>query len=160
MTIIAFEGPSKAGKTTMATAISAALRWPRWSPLPTAPEKEIEDFKAKTNSYKYFVLDELSLLRHIQNLIIDRHPIISERVYSEFKKRPSFVADNYKFYINWWKNECSTTYLIYIKKRDAPEHRFYEKILKKPPFPTLRLDFEQPFHEKFEQVMEWIKSKL
>jgi thymidylate kinase len=76
--LIAFEGPSKSGKTTLAKALSLALRIPKWEPVRvskhTPTEEEVERFKYRTKAFPYFVLDELSLLRHIPLIIVDRHP--------------------------------------------------------------------------------------
>lgn len=89
--LIAFEGPDRAGKTTLAKAFAEFAIIPMWwRPV------QIEAFKDCHKAWDLFVLDELSLLDvmdfHKMDLVIDRHPLISEAVYSMLAGRKSRVV--------------------------------------------------------------------
>jgi len=90
MVLICIEGPSKSGKSTLAEKIHEATGIPIWR-----RPKEIQEFKEKTSSWDLFVLDELSILNSINwkhnDLIVDRHPAVSEWVYAEIYGRKSLV---------------------------------------------------------------------
>jgi len=90
MVLICVEGPQRSGKSTLIEKLSKATGIPIWRRPP-----EIEEFKEKTASHDLFVLDELSILNiidwQINSLIVDRHPAISEWVYSDLYGRKSKV---------------------------------------------------------------------
>jgi len=90
MVLIVVEGPSKSGKSTLIEKLHKTTRIPIWK-----RPSEIEEFKEKTKSWDLFVLDELSLINSINwknnDLIIDRHPAVSEWVYKEIFGRKSAV---------------------------------------------------------------------
>jgi len=88
--LICFEGPEGSGKTTLIKRLCEEDNLPLWE-----RPKEIEKFKEEQGHYDLFVLNEMSILRCIDwtknDLVVDRHPIVSEWVYSTLYERPSKV---------------------------------------------------------------------
>jgi nicotinamide riboside kinase len=88
--LIVVEGPSRSGKSTLIERLSKATGIPVW-----LRPYEIEEFKQKFGQHDLFVLDELSILNiidwEVNSLIVDRHPAVSEWVYSELYGRKSRV---------------------------------------------------------------------
>jgi len=86
--MICFEGPSGSGKTLLIEEVANILKIPVWRRPP-----EINEVKEKYKIFDLFVLDELSILNAIDfekvDLIVDRHPAISEWVYSKVRDRES-----------------------------------------------------------------------
>lgn len=91
MVLVVVDGPGKAGKTTIVDALSKVTGFKVWHrPV------EIESFKEQQVAYDLFVLDEMSILSCVDwrklDLIMDRHPVLSEWVYSKIFKRKSLIG--------------------------------------------------------------------
>jgi nicotinamide riboside kinase len=90
MVLICVEGPQRSGKSTLIEKLSKATGIPVWRrPV------EIEKFKEETESWELFVLDELSIINaidwRVNSLIVDRHPAVSEWIYTDLYGRKSRV---------------------------------------------------------------------
>ena len=159
MVLICFEGPQKVGKTTLIKHLVKHLKIPIWErPL------EIEEFKERTNSYDMFVLDELSILNKIdwskQDMIVDRHPAISEWVYSTLLSRKSLVPKGDLNLIS--DGSC----FIYLRRKweeriKKLEQSLYDAVMfsVRKKFPTLfiRTDLWNEY-ECTELILEFIKT--
>ena len=154
--LICFEGPRKSGKTTLARMLSKRLGIPIWDrPV------EIETFKEKTKAYDLFVLDELSILNRVdwskQDLIVDRHPAVSEWVYSLLYDRKSLVERTVDLIPN---NTC----FIFLSRnwRDLEkkeEQSIYDgvmfKVKERAPVLVLRTDIQKE-QECLEMIVEFL----
>lgn len=86
MTLFIFEGPRGAGKTTLLEAANRGVRMRHWQrPLDVERFKLFEEVVNRRRVYWEFGKVEISLLDAIDwekvDLLVDRHPAISEFVY-------------------------------------------------------------------------------
>jgi len=127
--IIFIEGPSGAGKTTLSKKIAAEYHIPLW----LCPE-EVEEYKMEKKNYGIFVIDEMSILRKINwkknHLVTDRHPVISEWVYSSFYKRDLYKAlEPDLSNVSEFLIGSSEVLIVYLVDEKAPEQRIYDEVM-------------------------------
>lgn len=123
--LISFEGPRKSGKTTLASMFSTKTNIPLWKrPL------QVQNFKADVGRYDLFALYETSLLSLIDwsknDLILDRHPVISEVVYSAVRNLPTPVCE-----LDYFPKDPRHSIIFYIVREDSvqEEKSHYQKLM-------------------------------
>jgi len=173
--LIAFEGAGKVGKTTLIEAFHKVTNIPIWR-RPSI----IEEFKEKTKSWDMFCADELSLLEAVnwkkQDLIVDRHPAISEWIYSNKRNRPSTLVVAEETVISLMRKMPSA--LIYLQatpelllergsKRDVRKelglYNFFFTVLADEALPLIHLmvfsvDCDMDTRAASFKITEWLES--
>jgi len=154
MVLIAFEGPQKAGKTTLITEILKKVDIPLW-----VRPWQIERHKEIFGNYRMFVLDEMSLLWCVDwsknHLIIDRHPLISECVYCKIRTGvPWDVEKEIHLHIP------PSSVFVYCKPPEdvnQDQRKLYDEIFDRVEqwFPVLRLDW-MPLEERTKLTLKFI----
>ena len=96
-----FEGPDRARKTTIAKAVSLALGIPFWERGPylphhvegTSKSSVSDDIELHHPDSIWYVLDDMKTIEVFKrlngNVLIDRHPYVSECVYRRLEGKPS-----------------------------------------------------------------------
>ena len=89
-----FEGVDESKKTTMAKTVAQITGIPLWERAPYLPHHTFKE--RHEDEGIFYILDELKTIELLKKLevdvIIDRHPLISEIVYSEVHGREQLLA--------------------------------------------------------------------
>jgi hypothetical protein len=121
MTLICLEGPDKAGKSTAGRKFSEITHIPFWE-----RPQEVLEYEVKNGVFDIFVLDELSLLNTVDwtrnDLIIARHPAISEWVYSRMFKRKSIIDMDPKYL-------QKGLFVVYFRRGDSKQIPYYDEVI-------------------------------
>lgn len=81
--MVFFDGPDQSKKTTLAKAVAEAIGFQLWERGPYLPHHHGK--KYNTGDSIWYVLDDMKTIELLEkckcNVVIDRHPVISEIVY-------------------------------------------------------------------------------
>jgi len=124
--MISFEGVSGVGKTTILNGVRA-----KFSNLPVweCPDN-VKQLSENHECYDIIAMLEMSILDVIDwsmtTLITDRHPRISEAVYSRLCRRQSLLGDDFSRLSKYMA-------IIYIKRSNdvSAEQKIYEDVIEK-----------------------------
>jgi len=141
-----FEGPDQCRKTTMARVVSQIVSIPLWDRSPYLPHHSFKE--SHDDDAIFYILDELRTISLFKKLggdvIVDRHPLISEIVYSDKYKRENIlkVPDSYDFsdeFIFLMPPQCEGSrdferYYRVIQELEAPAYvvaskKFYNALI-------------------------------
>ena len=120
--IIYLDGPNESRKTTMAKIISEILDIPVWERAPYLPHHGKEFHNVESWWYIEDELKTIELFKKMSgNVIIDRHPLLSEKVFSKMSGRQSPLSNRH---ITLEKNEILL--ILYLEKNSEYEAFIWE----------------------------------
>lgn len=115
--IIYFDGPDESKKTTLIHAVSEAMGIPVWERGPFLPHHHGRKYNTKDSLW--YVLDDmktLDLFRKVgANILVDRHPVISEIVYREMEGKKSPLT-KWRNKIN--RSDLSDSFVVLLGGKD------------------------------------------
>jgi thymidylate kinase len=133
--LIVIEGPSKAGKTTLARNLAEELKKEGIDARVWDRPEEIEEVKEKYSIYDAFVLDEIHFLQVFYDetdkrvIIVDRHPVISEFVYSKLKNRRSMIVERFGSISEYVNESKIPLAIIYLRRGSEREVELYDQAM-------------------------------
>lgn len=157
MVLIAFEGPSGVGKSTLIQLVSERTGLPAITRDPV-----VRNFRVTQGHHDIFVLEQMSILNKIPweqvDVMIDRMPVVSQWVYDRVDKREGEVP-----YFDLGMIPADTAFVYLSRAWDDPYKRRqqeqYEVVMPeiKARHPTISIRTDQTkVYECVRQITEWV----